>query len=80
MADSRCLRTILPEYEDALLSGRAVGLAKDEAAIGHDGALGDPAYEPSPDWPRLLETRKIVEQSFVAIKLLAKNVMRLKDK
>lgn len=39
MADSRCLRTNLPEYEDALPSGRAVGLAKDEAAIGHDGPV-----------------------------------------
>lgn len=39
MVDSRCLRTNLPEYEDALPSGRAVGLAKDEAAIGHDGPV-----------------------------------------
>lgn len=60
-----------------LLSGRAPGLAKEEAAIEHDGALGDPAFEPSPDGLCLPETRTVVEQSFVAVKLLAKNMTRL---
>lgn len=63
-----------------LLSGRALGLVKDEAAIQHDEALGDPAFEPSPDWLHLPETRKIVEQSMVAMELLAKTVARLKEK
>lgn len=52
-----------------LPSGRTLGLVKDEAAIEHYGAL---AFEPSPESLRSPETRKIVEQSFVTMELLAK--------
>lgn len=56
------------------------GLTKDVVAIEHYGALGDPAFEPSWDWLGLPETREILEQSFISLTLLAKNVAWLKDK
>lgn len=55
-----------------LPSWRALGLVNDEAAIEHDGALDNLAFELSLEWLRSPETRKIVEQNFVLVKLRAK--------
>lgn len=55
---------LIVEEHRLLPSGRALGLVKGEAAIEHDGAL---AFEPSTEWLRSPETRKIVGQSFVTM-------------
>ncbi|MCJ1467875.1 hypothetical protein MMC07_006500 [Pseudocyphellaria aurata] len=80
-ADAEYLSSrLVIEENRLLLSGRALGLVRDDAAVERDTAAGDHNSEPDGSWLQSPEMCRIVQEVFDAIELQARIISKLKEK